>query len=316
MFNMKRLGIISALIASIGLAGCSGEYAEVPLAYVGKIKTKDGIKPGLINPSQFRLPLCWYYCDKLLLAETSDFKSKESFRGKNNSLYMPKSDLMMEFDVRGTFAVARDDQRLERVFANIPVEATDFPGSSGVITADNIYKTYAVPIIRDVVRRVVVNYSITEINSNRAIANAVLNRELLKEFKSGKIPIDIKRFGLADIRFPPMIVQQKQVAAERRIAIEQEEANKQVALVKLETELETAKAKRAIKRELAQAAAEENKILADSVTPKYLAYKDREILEKLTTSNNTKWISPDILGTMAGKIAVGNGIGNEHRRKH
>ena len=85
-----------------------------PLAHVGKIKTKDGLKEGLIDASQFRLPWCWAYCDKLLLAEISDFQVKESFRGDENSLYMPKSDLVMEFDVRGTFAVARDEGRLEK----------------------------------------------------------------------------------------------------------------------------------------------------------------------------------------------------------
>ena len=304
---LRNIAIVGVLGAS--LSGCFwGEYAEVPLAHVGKIKTKDGLKEGLIDASQFRLPYCWAYCDKLLLAEISDFKKEESFRGENNSLYMPKSDLVMEFDVRGTFAVARDEVRLQKVFANLPAKQTEWHGAHGVISADQVYDTYAVTIIRDVVRRVVADYSIETISANRATVNAKLNTELVAAFKSANIPLDIRRFGLGDIRYPPMIIDQKRKAAERRIAIQQEEANKQIQLVKLQTQLETAKASRAIRREKAQAVAEENKILADSVNDKYRVFKQLEILEGLVESKNTKWISPSIMNDLTGKIAAGNAI--------
>lgn len=312
MFKALRNVAVIGLL-SVGLSGCFwGDYAEVPLAHVGKIKTKDGLKEGLIDASQFRLPWCWAYCDKLLLAEISDFQVKESFRGDENSLYMPKSDLVMEFDVRGTFAVARDEGRLEKVFANLPAKPSQsYSGSSGVISANQVYQTYAVTIIRDVVRRVVANYTIEDISSNRGTVNAELNKALVAAFQAGKIPIDIRRFGLADVRYPKIILDQKRLAAQRRIAIQQEEAEKQIQLVKLQTELEKAKASRAIRREKAQAVAEENKILADSVNQKYLAFKQYEILEGLVGSQNTKWISPSIMKGLTGQIAAGTAIGNQ-----
>ena len=80
-------------------------------------------------------------------------------------------------------------------------------------------------------------------------------------------------------------------------------------MVKLQTELEKAKASRAIRREKAQAVAEENKILADSVNQKYLAFKQYEILEGLVNSQNTKWISPSIMKGLTGQVAAGTAIG-------
>ena len=73
----------------------------------------------------------------------------------------------------------------------------------------------------------------------------------------------------------------------RRIAIQQEEAEKQIRLVKLQADLEAARAERQIRRERAQAVLEENKIYAESVTERYLAYRRLEVLEKLAGSRLT-----------------------------
>jgi len=114
----------------------------------------------------------------------------------------------------------------------------------------------------------------------------------------------VRRFGLADVRFPKVILDQKEAAARRRIAIQQEEAEKQIRLVKLQADLEAARAERQIRRERAQAVLEENKIYAESVSEKYLAYRRLEVLEKLTKSANTKWVPFEALGTVGQSVEV------------
>ena len=49
---------------------------------------------------------------------------------------------------------------------------------------------------------------------------------------------------------------------------------------------------------------EENKIYAESVSQKYLAYRRLEVLEKLATSANTKWIPFEALGTVGQSMAT------------
>ena len=119
-----------------------------------------------------------------------------------------------------------------------------------------------------------------------------------------KTPLVALRFGLADVRFPKVILDQKETAARRRIAIQQEEAEKQIRLVKLQADLEAARAERQIRRERAQAVLEENRIYAESVSDRYLAYRRLEVLEKLASSSNTKWVPFKALGTVGQSVAV------------
>ena len=302
---MTKTAIKLAIVAgtAMTLVGC-GEAVQVPPAYVGKILTKDGFQPGTIAPSKFRLPLCFRYCDTLVLVESSDFGLKEQFRGEH-SLYMPKSELNMPFDVRGTFAVRNDDKALQALFDRLrafPARRSLRGMAHGVISAKRIYETYGRPVVRDVVRRVVADYTIEQIASSRGAINDRLNKELTAALTG--TPLIVRRFGLADVRFPKVIIDQKEAAARRRIAIQQEEAEKQIRLVKLQADLEAARAERQIRRERAQAVLEENRIYAESVSQKYLAYRRLEVLEKLAKSPNTKWVPFEALGTVGQSVAA------------
>ena len=301
---MKRfLKVAATMSAAFALTGCLGESVQVPPAYVGKILSKDGFQPGLIKPSQFRLPICFFYCDRLIVVESSDFGHVEQFR-KDHALYMPKSQLAMPFDVRGTFAIRNDDKALQSVFDRVPADYRNRRLRGlvhGFISKQRIYDIYAKPIIRDVVRRVISKYSIEQVASSRAAINAELNKEIATAL--AKTPLIALRFGLADVRFPKVILDQKETAARRRIAIQQEEAEKQIRLVKLQADLEAARAERQIRRERAQAVLEENKIYAESVSDRYLAYRRLEVLEKLANSQNTKWVPFQALGTVGQSVA-------------
>ena len=301
---MKRfLKVASVASVAVILAGC-GESVQVPPAYVGKILSKDGFQPGLIKPSQFRLPICVLYCDRLIVVESSDFGHVEQFR-KDHALYMPKSQLAMPFDVRGTFAIRNDDKALQAVFDRVPADYRQRKLRGlvhGFIGKQRIYNIYAKPVIRDVVRRVASKYSIEEVASSRAAINSELNKAIAEAL--ARTPLVALRFGLADVRFPKVILDQKETAARRRIAIQQEEAEKQIRLVKLQADLEAARAERQIRRERAQAVLEENKIYAESVNEKYLAYRRLEVLEKLAGSQNTKWVPFEALGTVGQSVAA------------
>ena len=59
--------------------------------------------------------------------------------------------------------------------------------------------------------------------------------------------------------------------------------------------------------EKAQAEAEVNLILANSVTPAYIKYRELEALDKLAVSPSTVWVPTSLLNTVAGQVAVGTG---------
>lgn len=285
---MKKsaFSIMAIVASSLMLTGCFGKVVEVPPAYEGKILTKNGYLPESYPPSVFRLPPCWTpgaICDKLVLIEKSDRAVEEQF-----SLFMPRDQLNLTFDLRMTASIR--DGSTDTILDRVPLITRNSDGQNVVphISFDKVYDTYARPIIREVVRSVVADFSIDEILSSRDAVNQEIN-ERLSNSLSG-VPVILKTAGLADVQYPEVITKQKELTAQRKIEIDQQEAKKQIRLIELEADLEAARAERGIRREKAQAAAEENEIAAKSVTPEYLEYKKLEVLEKLAENGNSVFV--------------------------
>ncbi|MCY3985639.1 MAG: SPFH domain-containing protein, partial [Candidatus Dadabacteria bacterium] len=132
--------------------------------------------------------------------------------------------------------------------------------SHGVIPSGVVYEIYGQPILREVVRTVVAKYEINEVASSREAINAEVYEAISNALEG--TPVNVKRVAFANLQFPDVIVAAKEEAAKRRANIQQAEAEKQIMLVNMQTRLERAKAERAVRREQALAAQEENAIFA------------------------------------------------------
>ena len=280
--NLKKLPLLLIPAMLIGCHPILGEKVEVPPAHVGKVLTKDGYKPQDVAPSRFRLDVCFAYCDSLILLEMADRSKTEKFK-----LFMPKDQLNMSFDVRMTVSV--NPARTEEIYSKIaPL--------NGKISFDNIYNTYAKPIIRDEVRQIMAEYSINQVASSREKISAELYNKVSKSLEGSAL--SVTRFGLADVQFPDIITKAKEAAAERREQIDREKAQFEIQKVQLERALEEAKMTRAIEREKAEATREVNDILAKSVTDKFLSYRSLEVLEKMADSENKVFVPIEALGSI------------------
>ena len=204
MFKILKAVVVISVLA-VSLAGCAPQV-QVPPAYVGKILTKDGYKPETVTPSKFRLEYCMVYCDQLILLQASDQSKTEPFQ-----IFLPKDQLNMKLDVRMTLSVNKD--MIEFIYDKVPAKGS-------VISFDDIYDTYAMPVVRDVIRQVVTKYTINEIASSREQVSAELNAAVGRALSDK--PIILQNLGLADVQFPPVITQAKEKAAERREQIERE----------------------------------------------------------------------------------------------
>ena len=294
MNNFVRfLGVV---LMALFLSGC-GEFVEVPPAHVGKVLTKNGYKPETVPPSRFRLPFCVVYCDSLIVSELSDTGMKESFK-----LFMPKDQLNMSFDVRFTMSIRDDQKSVDTIFDRVPSNRMISNDNSnvryvhGIIPSIKVYRIYGQPVLREVIRTVVAGYKINEIASSRESINAEVYEKVSAALNG--TPIAVKRLAFADIQFPEVVVNAKVKAAERRAEIQQVEAERQVVLVKMNTRLESAKAERAVRRERALAAKEENAIFSESVTEKYLSYKRLEVLLAMAENSNTVFVPFEALGNL------------------
>jgi len=280
--QFSQLAVVGT--ALLTLSGCSlfGEKVTIEPASVGKVLTKDGFKDGTYGPSRFRLDPCLMYCDRLITLDASDQPRFEKFQ-----LFMPKDQLSMNFDLRMTVSV--DMERIDDIYNRVPAE-------QGRIDILKVYQTYAQPIIRDVARQIMAEYSINEVASSRERISTELQNAIASALED--TPLKLKRLGLADVQFPDIITKAKEQAAERREQIERERAQFEIQKITQERELAQAKMQRAIDREKAEATKEVNEILSTSVTDKYLSYRALEVLEKMAESENKVFVPVEALGTV------------------
>lgn len=295
---MKIIHMFTVIVITVILAGC-GDIVEVPSAHVGKIMGQNGYREGTIPTSKFRLDPCMSYCDKIVLLDVSDKSVNEQMK-----LFMPKDKLNMDFETRLTLAVK--PSKYNEIFGLIP--STPLPNGDGlvdIISWETVYVTYAKQIIRAEVREFLSTYTIAQIASSRETINTLLSERLSVSINE-QTPFMVRYVGLADVQYPPLILDAQENAAQRREQIQQEEAQMEISKVTLERQLQEQRLQRTIDVERSQAEAEVNAILVKSITPQYIRYRELAILEKLAESDNKVFIPIGMLDSLGAQVALGN----------
>lgn len=289
----KSILKFSFLAASAALLVGCGQKVEVPSATVGKVMTKDGYKPGVIGTSKFRLDPCLVYCDEIVILNVSDQAIQERMR-----LFMPKDKLNMEFILQTTLTVK--ESSYDDLYSRITPEIND-----GVryIPIERVYNTYARQIILAQAREFLSQYSINEVASNLEQINAALSSKL-RDSINKNTPFEVRYAGISSLTYPDVIVEAQQNAAKRTEMIRQEQAQLELSKVSLERKLQEQRIQRTIDVEKAEAEAQVNKILSDSMTDRYVQYRQLSTLEKLAESDNKVFIPLDMLNSISSQILM------------
>lgn len=272
---MKAVSILqiglATTAAALLLTAC-GNKVEVPPAHVGKIMTKDGYQDTLIPTSKFRLSPCWAYCDRLVLLDVSDKAYQETL-----SIFIPEDKLNLEVAVRATLSI--NPAKTAELFNTISPAGNE--GDMSVIGNEQVYRTYASQIIQTEVREYLSKFSISEIASSNEKINADLRNQLGKVIEE-RTPFSVRYVGITNFKYPKIITDAQESAAERREAIQKEEAQLAISKAQLERELQEARLKRAIDKEKAETEALAQSVLAQSV--------DNRVLELRKLENQRAWI--------------------------
>ncbi len=271
----KKKGLLFAaalIIAAIVVPVLLGKRVEIPPAHVGKIMTRDGYQENLIPTSKFRLAPCWAYCDQLVTLDVSDKAYQEKL-----SIFIPEDKLNLDVTVRATLSV--NPKKTAELFNTI--SPTGSQDGTSKISNEEVYRTYASQIIQAEVREYLSQHSISQIASSNEKINADLRLRLGKAIEE-RTPFAVRHVGLTNLTYPPIITKAQEAAAERREAIQQEEAQTQVSAARLERELREARMQRAIEKEKAETEALAQATLAASV--------DSRVLELRKLENQRAWI--------------------------
>lgn len=261
----KMIKLFMALALTSILAAC-GTKVEIPPAHIGKLTTKDGYQDGVRATSKFRLPMCFSFCDKLILLDVSDKAVAE-----NLSIFMPTDKLNMEVGLRTTLSL--NPAKTEGLFSTLTPVAGD-NDRIATIAWESIYKTYAQQVILTETREYISKYSIAQIASSMDKVNSDLRAILSEKLKS--TPFNVSYVGVTNVKYPDIITKAQENAAERREQIQQEEARLEVSRVTLERELAEAQLQRQIEVEKAETEANRQRVIAQSVDPRVLQLRALE----------------------------------------
>lgn len=271
---MKYLAVLFTMF----LAGC-GAVVEVPPAHKGKVLTSTGYQKGIKSPSTFRLPYEWLTNPKLVIAEISDQGKEEKME-----VFMPEDNLVLRFDIRGTFSVSNDPDKLDAIFDRLTSKQDGKNSKTLRIDFDDVYSTYATQVIRTRAREVLTRYKIEHVLKNMQIVSKELQDAIVADLKN--TPITASMLALANVQPPDVIMKAQEKAAEREIAIQQAEADKLVKLKEAEANLEVARKQQEVELIEAETQVLVDKKLAEGVSEAWMRQRGLSVLEKMAAGDN------------------------------
>lgn len=207
---------------------------------------------------------------------------------------MPMDQLNLDAEVRVITAIRTKEETLNNIFLKVLSRPYEDNDRVTIISMSDVYNLYAANVVRDVSRNILTQYSINEVMTRRDTISKQIENEANERLKD--TPIVIIQLGFADIQPPEVIVRANEVAAERSISIQQAEAEREVELVKARTSINLAERDRTKRLIIAQTIADENRIVAETVTDKYIQYRNLEVMEAATKSDNTVFFPYEIMG--------------------
>lgn len=289
------LGVIVAIIAIVWLM-FAGQRVEVPPGHVAKIFGKNGYQEQIIPTSKFRLEPCIAYCDDIVYMPVNEFTVTEDLE-----LFMPVDKLVVKFKIRAV--ILPNPAQYDTFFARVT------PQGNKIDTAV-AYNNMVAMMVQTTSRELLSKYTIAQIVSSLNTINQELSAKLGQEI-STKSPFMSKSIGLADVEYPQIIIKAQENAAERREAIQSEEAQLEVSKVKLERTLQETAMQRKIDVAKANAEAERNRIIADSITPAYIRFRQLDALDKIAESDNTKFVPIEMLSSMSTQLMLAQPTGGK-----
>ena len=239
----------------------------VPAGHVGKILGKSGMQPEIYPPSRVWLANNpWNFNpERLILVETTTQKFVEPIK------VLLKDKLTLHFTVVFRGRITTNQKKLNSIFNDMKVSGTK------PITAEQVYQVYGKMVVLNTAREVVSKYNVDEVNRNYARITAELYNTLTP--KLAGLPIDISDVTIGEIEYPEIVTNAIEAAKKRRMEIEQEKANVQIALTKKAGQEELAKAEYRIKMLEAKRIRDYNAMTAKGITPALLDLRALDLRE-------------------------------------
>lgn len=294
---MRAVLIAVLSLAALSLASC-GQRVEIETAHVGRVMTTSGLENTVRSPSTFRLPVNFLGNNpsRLIVIETSDQQKKETME-----VFMPKDDLILTFEVRGTFSIPSTQEGTAAIFDRVVPEAVGENPYIYRVDFDQVYEIYAQREIWITSREVVTNYDIPYVMAHLEDISRELREKIGERLKA--TPIRVIEFNLSKTLPPDVILEAEAVAKQRQVQIQEAKADRLVKITEAEAKLAVAKKQQMIDLIQADTNRQVGLKLTRGVNPNFVQQRTLNILDGLN-DNRVILVPEEALQNPAMMMAV------------
>jgi len=243
------------------MVGCT---ERVPVGFVGMNQTPDGLTGITLAPGNHS---SWGR-DTMILVENREDTVTEKL-----SVLM-KDELNFKFDVKIRTRLRVSDGKGIKALLNRKGSQIVNATVGRVLPFSVLYGTYVQPLARAKSRAVVSTYETTQMRAARAEIEAKIFKILVASVAD--TPMEIVSVVSSNFDYPEIITKAVEKKRKREIEIGEEKAKQAVALLRIDNRMKIAQKMKQVRAAEAQAESVAFKILGDSMTPKYLAFRQKE----------------------------------------
>jgi len=210
-----------------------------------------------------------------------------------------EDDINMSVDVKCVLSFQVDETSIDFIKQKVPSVKTE-TGSEIAgyeLSLDQFYNMTVKDIVRSSARNIISTYETDNIRPNRLKIEGDLSKMVTDRITALKFPLNISAVLVSNLDYPQVVIDQRNAIKNAQLEDQRAAALAEAAMAEAQRRagVETEEAKvRMIK---AQAQADENAILAESLTPEYLSWKQLEVMQSVSTEmakgqNNVVFIMP------------------------
>lgn len=272
------LSIAATIILAIFLTGC--EYSNIPPGYVGKKVSNTGVHPELYETGRHRLDAWGRDKERMIQIDVSSVLRAApvkvimaDYAVNDKGEVEQRIGLDMDFTVNVRYRLRSDELTINSMMKDMRLGA-----EINTIDAVSIYNKYGNMIIGRVTREVLGQYTPEEVLDSLDKINQTLQAKVQEAFN--QTPLIASSVSLGPITLPTVITERIQANKNTELSEAQKRAQQKIDLLNKQNEIELAR-QQALREEIdAKSMANQNEILAESVTPEVLKLRELAIREK------------------------------------
>jgi regulator of protease activity HflC (stomatin/prohibitin superfamily) len=257
-----------------------------------------------------------YGRDKLYLVD----QKLKSFTENMNVLCA--DDINMTIDTKCVLSFEVTKESIEFIKRKVPATTISGGEIKGFeLSLDQFYQMAVRDIVRGSARNVISPNETDAIRPNRQKLEAEIQQVVIERIAALKYPLQVSAVLLSNIDYPQSVKTMRERIKQATLADQEKAALALASLAEAKRQVAVEQEQAKVRMIKAQAQADENRILTDSLTPEFLMWRQFEVLENLADKlgsgpNNTVFMmpyqtmSPDMLNTAVIRDSVTSLTGN------